>query len=121
MSFADPQTITISTVTTPLPRTSVGEDESEYTSSDGLLKLTASHSYGKRRRRVLRFDHSKMSADVFKPSENVSVGMAVYTVFDIPGKGEYTAAEALAIWIGFNAQITATSNALVTKLLGGES
>jgi hypothetical protein len=39
----------------------------------------------------------------------------------MPGKGEYTAAEALAIWIGFNAQITATSNALVTKLLGGES
>ncbi|DAD51752.1 coat protein [ssRNA phage Zoerhiza.2_1] len=120
MSLADPQTVTISGTTTPLPRTSVDQDESEYTSGDGLIKLLVSHAYGKRQRRLVRIDHAKMAADVFKPTENVKVGMSVYTVFDLPPAG-YTAAEALAVWSGFNTQLTATSNAVVTKILGGES
>jgi len=120
MSFADPQTITISGTTTSLPRTSVDKDESEYTSGDGLIKLLASHTYGKRTRRLIRVDHGKLSADPYKPSENVKVGMSVYTVFDFPPAG-YTAAEGLAVWVGFNTQLTAASNAVVTKLLGGES
>jgi len=120
MALADPQTVTISAATTPLPRVSVDETESEYLSADGLIKLTASHSYGKRVRRLVRIDHAKLSSDVYKPTENVKVGMAVYTVFDLPPAG-YTGAEALAIWVGFNAQLTAASNAVITKVLGGES
>lgn len=120
MSFTDPQTVTISGVTTPLPRTSVGDDESEYTSGDGLIKMTASHSYGKRARRMLRLDTSKLTTDPFKPAENVKVSMSVYMVFDLPLAG-YTATEALAVYTGFKTQYTATSDALITKLLGGES
>jgi hypothetical protein len=121
MSLADPQTVTISGTTTPLPRTSVDKDEAEYTSNDGLIKLSTSHSYGKRARRLIRIDHAKMAPDAFRPAENVQVGMAVYTVFDLPAAGGYSAAEALAIWVGFNAQLAASSNTIVTKLLGGES
>jgi len=120
MSLADPNTITISGTTTPLPRTSVEEDTSKYTSADGLIVLTASHDYGKRIRRMIRLDTSKLTADPFKPSENVKVGMSVYTVIDLPPAG-FTNAEALAVWVGFIANLTATSNAAVTKLLGGES
>jgi hypothetical protein len=120
MSFADPQTVTISAVTTPLPRTSVGDDESEYTSGDGLIQLVASHDYGKRTRRMLRLNTSKVSADPYKPSENVKVSMSIYTVFDLPPAG-YTPAEALAAWVGYKTQVTATSDLLITKLLGGES
>jgi hypothetical protein len=120
MALADPQTITISAATTSLPRTSVDNDESEYTSGDGLIKLLASHTYGKRTRRLVRVDHAKLTSDPFKPAENVRVGMSVYTVFDLPPAG-YTSAEALAVWVGFNAQLTASSNAVVTKILGGES
>jgi len=120
MSLADPQTVTISAATTPLPRTSVDKDESEYTSGDGLIKLLVSHSVGKRTRRLIRIDHGKLSSDVYKPTENVKVGMSVYTVFDLPPAG-YTSAEALAVWVGFNAQLTASSNAVITKVLGGES
>lgn len=120
MSLPDPNTITISGVTTPLPRTSVEEDTSKYTSADGLILLTASHDYGKRIRRMIRLDTSKLTSDPFKPSENVKVGMSVYTVFDLPPAG-FTNAEALAVWVGFAANLTATSNAAITKLLGGES
>lgn len=120
MSLADPTTITISGTPITLPRTSSGEDRSEYTAGDGLHQLIASHDYGKRIRRMVRFDTSKLSADVFKPAENVKVGMSVYTVFDLPPAG-YTNADALAVWVGYNAALTATSNALITKILGGES
>jgi hypothetical protein len=120
MSLADPQTVTIGGTTTPLPRVSVGDDMSEYQSGDGLIKLTASHNYGKRTRRMVRLDTSKMTADPFRPAENVKVSMSVYSVVDLPPAG-WTAAEQLAAWIGFRTQLVASSDAIIVKLLGGES
>lgn len=120
MSFSDPLSVTISGTTTPLPRVSVGDDKSEYQSGDGLILLSASHDYGKRTRRVLRIDTSKLTADPFKPAENVKVSMSNYMVFDIPPAG-YTPAEALAVYQGFKTLFTATSDAMIIKLLGGES
>jgi hypothetical protein len=121
MSLADPQSITIAPASAlSLPRVSVGDDESEYASGDGLTSLRAAHQYGKRTRRVIRVDTSKITADPFKPSENVRVSSGVQLVFDIPPAG-YTAAEMLAVFVGFNTLLTATSNAVVVKLLGGES
>jgi len=122
MSFADPQSITISAATTPLPRTFSSGDESAYTSGDGLIKLSVAHSLQKqgRARRVLRIDHNKVTSDPFKPSENVRVGMSNYLVFDLPPAG-YTNTEALAVYTGFKTLFTAGTDAVITKLLGGES
>jgi hypothetical protein len=120
MSFADPQTVTISAVTTPLPRTNVEGDRSLYQSADGLIQLSADHTVAKRVRRVLRLDCSKVTADPFKPVENVKVSMSVYTVFDLPVAG-YTNAEALAVYTGFKTQFSASSDLLITKLLAGEN
>jgi hypothetical protein len=121
MAFADPQSITISAVTTPLPRVSTGPGGSaDYQSADGLIHESASNSYGKRIRRVLRVDHSKITADPFIPAQNVKVGMSHYLVFDVPVAG-YTNAEALAIYTGFKTQYSASSDLLITKLLAGES
>jgi hypothetical protein len=120
MAFTDPQSITISGVTTPLPRTSVHDAGSDYTSADGLIKLSASNAYGRRIRRVLRVDHSKVTSDPFIPAQNTKVSMSNYIVFDVPVVG-YSNAEALAVYAGFKSAFTATSDALITKLLGGES
>jgi len=123
MSFTDPLSITISGVTSSLPRTgdTPGDgDGSVYTSGDGLISLSASHSVAKRRRRVLRVDVSKLTADPFKPAENVKVAMSNYMVFDIPPAG-FTPAEALAVYAGFKTLYSATSDAVIVKLLGGES
>jgi hypothetical protein len=122
MALADPQSVTISAVTTPLPRTFAEGDESEYTSADGLIKLSVSHAPAKggRVRRLLRIDHSKLTSDPFKPSENVKVNTACYMVFDVPPAG-YTNTEILAVYTGFKTLYTASTDALITKLLGGES
>lgn len=120
MSFADPQSVTIGGSTISLPRTSVGDNESKYTSGDGLVVLSASSQYAKRTRRVIRLDHSKVTTDPFRPSENVKVGTSVYLVFDVPPAG-YDASDLLEIYDGFRDQLAAGSDALITKLLGGES
>lgn len=120
MSFADPQTVTISAVTTPLPRVSTGQLQSTYLSADGLITLKASSSYGNRTRQVLRLDHKKVAADIYLPDRNVERSMSCYVVFDRPAVG-YTNADALAVYTGFKTQFTASSDLLITKLLGGES
>jgi hypothetical protein len=120
MSFADPQTITISAATSSLPKVSTTGDETVYQSSDGLIQMLASHDQGKRNRHLLRVNHSKLTADPFIPSENVKVSMSCYIVFDVPPVG-YTAAEQLAVYTGFKTQFSATSDTLITKLLAGES
>lgn len=120
MSFTDPLSVTISGTTTPLPRVSVGDDQSEYQSANGLILVKASHEYGKRTRRMVRLDTSKLAPDVFKPSEVVKKSMSVYMVFDLPTDG-YDNTEALAAYTGFKTLITATSDAVIVKLLGGES
>lgn len=120
MSFTDPLSVTISGSTISLPRVSVGTNRSDYMSGDGLVRLSASHAYGKRHRRVLRIDHSKLAPDAFRPSENTSVSMSNYIVFDVPKFG-YTAAEAQAVYVGFKTAFTASTDALIVKLLGGES
>lgn len=120
MAFSDPQSIKISAVTTSLPRVSTGEGKSEYTSADGLIDLSAASTYGRRTRRTLRVDHSKITPDPFIPANNVKVGMSNYVVFDLPPVG-YTNAEAKAVYDGFVETIQASSSLLITKLLGGES
>jgi hypothetical protein len=120
MALSDPQSSTISGPPISLPRVSSGDGESEYLSSDGLVRLTLANAYGNRTRRVVRVDHSKITADPFIPSQNTKVSMSNYMVFDIPPAG-YSNADVTAVYAGFKALFTASSDAVITKLLGGES
>ena len=120
MAYTDPQSVTISGSAISLPRVSTGRNESEYQSADGLVKLTASSTYGRRTRRVLRLDHAKITPDPYIPTQNAKVSMSNYIVFDVPVAG-YTNTEALAVYTGFKTAFTASTDALIVKLLGGES
>lgn len=121
MAFADPQTVTINSVAQVLPRTSSGVDLGAFTKDDGLVKLTISHSYGKRTRRLVRLDHSKIAADPLQASVNVRLSSSVYLVVDTPPGYGYTVAEAKQIVDALTAYLTATSGARATQLLGGEN
>jgi len=120
MSFTEPLAVTVSGSAIALPRISVGDDRSEYASGDGLYTITASHDYGKRTRRALRIDASKLTPDPFKPVENVRVSMSHTLVFDIPPAG-YTAAEVEAVYQGFKTLYISSGDTMIKKLLGGES
>lgn len=122
MSFSEPLSLTVSGVTTPLPRVSVGERKSEYLSGDGLYEIIASHEGGKtkRLRRTLRLNATKVAADPFRDDVNVERSMSFYIVFDMPPVG-YSATDAFAIYTGFKTMMIASSDIMITKLLGGES
>jgi len=120
MAFTDPQSITIAAVPFSLPRVSTGKDTADYQSADGLIHLSASHAYGRRTRRVLRLDHSKITADPFIPAQNSKVSMSTYLVFDTPVAG-YSNQQVLDVHTGFKTLWSASSDAIITKLLGGES
>lgn len=123
MALSDPQTITINAVTTPLPRTFAEGSESTYTSADGLWKLSLNHNLVKqgRTRHLLRFDHSKVAANPLVTNQNERVSMAIYMVVEVPPPGWYTLTEQTQVYTGFKGLMTASSDAIVTKLLGGES
>jgi hypothetical protein len=119
MSFADPQSVTINAVANTLPRISTGVNTSAYSKDDGTVKVTVSHDYGKRTRRTIRLDHSKIAADPLT-AENAKFSMSTYVVVDVPVSG-YSIAEAKQVVDALSAYLTAGSGSAVTKLLGGEN
>lgn len=120
MALADPQSVTINAVAHSLKRTSSGTNTGAFTTNDGLVKETVSHSYGRSTRHLLRLDHSKVAADPFVPAQNAKYNMACYVVFDVPKTG-YTVTEQKQVIDGFIAQLQASSGALITSVLGGEN
>lgn len=119
MALADPQSITIDAVPFTLARTGFGPTSGSFSSNDGSLKETVSHQYGRRTRRTVRIDHSKIAADPLT-SDNVRYSMSTYIVVDTPVDG-YTVAEAKEVVDGLLAYLSASSGAVITQLLGGES
>jgi hypothetical protein len=120
MSFADPQSVTINAVAQSLPRTSSGVNAGTFSKDDATVVLKVSHQYGKRTRRTVRLDCSKIASNPFDTSLNQSVSMSAYLVVDVPIQG-YTITEQKQIVDALTAYLTASSGARVTQLLGGEN
>ena len=120
MSLANSLTCTINSVAVVMPRTGQDLHSGVFTSGDGLVKETVSHQNGKRNRHMFRIDHSKVAADPFQASINAKYSMSTYVVIDVPPVG-YTVAEAKQVVDGFIAQLTASSGALITQLIGNEN
>jgi len=118
--FTDPQSVTINSVATSLPKVSSGTNASEYKTADGLAKLAISSQYGKRVRRMVRLDSSKIAADPLSAGQSLPVSMSAYLVVDVPLVG-YTNAEQKYIVDALSGWLTASSGANVTKVLGGEN
>lgn len=118
--FSEPQSVTINAVAISLPRTGSGNDSGVFTSNDGLVKESVSHQYGKRNRHLFRIDHSKIAPDPLISAQNIKYSMSFYVVADVPPTG-YTVVEQKQVIDGFITQLNASSGALITKLLGGES
>lgn len=120
MAFSDPQIVTINAVATTLPRTSSDVNAGAFTKDDGTVSLRVSHQYGKRTRRLIRMDYSKVAPDPFLTGSNVKYSTGIQMVVDVPPVG-FTIAEQKQIVDAFVAYLSASSGARVTQLLGGEN
>jgi len=120
MAYADPQSITIApAAAVSLPRTASGADSGSFRVADGTIVLSVGHAYGRRQRRTVRVEHSKIAADPLTAA-NARVSMTAYVVIDTPPVG-YTVAEAQNVVGGLTKWLTDSSAANVAKLLGGEN
>lgn len=121
MSFNDPLSINVTGTAASLPRVSTSGASSTYQSSDQSVKESISHSQDKRKtRRVIRVDLSKIAPDPLISSQNIKYDMSAYLVVQVPVTG-FTIAEQKAVVDGLTTQLNASSGALLTKFLGGES
>lgn len=118
--LADPQSVTINAVAQSLPAVARGANSSIYSKDDGTVKLSISHQFGKRTRRTVRLDFSKITADPLVPAQNQKVSMSTYLVIDQPITG-LTNLEIKYVVDALTAYLTASSGAKVTSVIGGES
>lgn len=120
MALADPQSVTINAIANSLPRIPGQPNSGAFQKDDGNLKLSVSHAYGKRTRRQIRIDLSKIAADPLISAQNIKYSMSAYLVIDAPITG-FSITEQKQLIEGFLAWMTASSAAKLVQVLGGEA
>lgn len=117
MALPDPQSITISAATSSLPRITDDGNTGTYQSADGLIKFTvvSAKTANGRLRATIRIDKTVVAADPLT-AVNQSLSGSIYYVYDFPVLG-FTTADKIAIAAGLSGQLTASSNAVLTKVL----
>lgn len=114
--LADPQSVTINAVATPLPKTQNGSTQNVYTSADGVTTMTTKQNItASRFRREVRLSQHKVVADPIS-GLNKDLGVSTYLVIDEPKAG-FSDTE-----IGYliDALKTWLTSANYNKVLGGE-
>lgn len=119
MALADPQSITLGSAIS-LGRSQDDGPTSVYRSADLTVLETATSQLtkGGRIRSSLRVDRSIVAADPISAA-NVQQTGTIYVVFDFPKFG-FSQADKIQLFTGLNAQLTASSNLVLTKLLSLE-
>lgn len=121
MAFADPQSITITGIgASSLPRTGSGLDTGIFTKDDGNLQMSVRHSVGKRNRDTVQFKLTKIAADPLISAQSIVYSAAFTLSIDKPKTG-FTVVELTNLVVGCLANLSASSNANLIKLLGGEA
>jgi len=125
MALSDPISITIGAGTHSLPKTAMVEARSTYTKDDGTVKFTVSHQdvgrgANAKIRTVARLDTVDIAADPLQAGINREAPFEVYTVIVRPKVGVTLAAQKDKVK-GLIGTLTASTDAVLTKILGGES
>ncbi len=117
--FATPVTITVNAIAKSLERTGTGIDQGAYSTADRSYRLSVSHNYGRRTRRVIKLIHDSLVANPLVSGQNVNQTVQIHTVIDTPPGYDTTLLKQDVD--GYLAALTASSGALVAKLIAGES
>lgn len=119
MAFSDPQTVTVNAVAQVLPRTGFDASSGTFTKDDGTRQLLISHAYGKRTRRAVKFTSNVIASDPLVTGNNLRLSSSVTVVIDQPTTG-LTPTQLKDDAAGLLTWLTASSNANLIKLIGGE-
>lgn len=116
--FSDPQSVTVSGSAKTLNRTSSTDNGAKYASAARDYFLSIAHQYGRRHRHTARLQFDSLTANPLVSGQNVNQSMSILLAVDVPPG--YDTATAKANVDGFLANLTASTGANITKLLGGE-
>nr|UJQ85105.1 MAG: hypothetical protein 2 [Leviviridae sp.] len=121
MAFADPQSVTVNAVAKSMPR--IGSSEparvGSFKTADGEFSLDVrQNTTAARFRRELRLTQKKVAADPIS-SVNKEVSTSIMIVVDEPRWG-FTDTELLYLLSALTTYATASTNAKLVQLLGGE-
>lgn len=119
--FVDPMTpVTLDAAALSLNRTGSSTNSGVFQTADGLVKISISHTNGKRNRHVIRVDHQKSAVDPLIPAQNKPYSMSSILTVDVPPVG-YSVADQVKIVKGVLTFLALSSDAGYTKLLSNES
>ncbi len=115
--YADPLSVTVSTVAKSLPRIGSSLNSGSFRMDTGEYELKIQHNQGRRNRSQVTLVSSKIVTDPFASDRNIPVSMSTAVYIDTPASG-YTAAEVAAQLIALADWLKASTNA--AKLVGRE-
>lgn len=118
--LSDPQSITLGGTAVSLPRTAITANGASYVAPDSATRLEVLHTYGRRNRHMGRVRQDKIAADPLLSSTNRRLSATAGFYVDVPPEG-YSIAEQVALLKSLTDALTASTMALATKILGGES
>jgi len=116
--FSDPQAVTVSGSAKSLNRTNSTDSGGKWSTPARDYFMTVSHAYGRRHRHTVRLQFDSLVANPLVSGQNVNQSMTALLTIDVPPG--YDTATAKAVADGFLANLSATSGANLTKLIGGE-
>jgi hypothetical protein len=117
MSFADPQSVTISGVAKSMPRILANGQQTVYKTADGLYQLTISHTPSKGRvRSMARIDQRAIVPDPLTSANDYET-LSFYFVVDRPEVG-FTNAQVEALIAGLK---TWLDSGAIARVYGTES
>ena len=116
--FSDPQAVTISGSAKSLNRTSSTESGGKFSTPARDYLMSVAHQYGRRYRHTVRLQSDSLVANPLVSGQNVNQSMTVSLTVDTPPG--YDTATAKAVVDGFLANLSASTGANITKLIGGE-
>ncbi len=117
--LADPQSVTIASVTSSLPRLEARPETNVYSSLTDFVDEFVTQKVDKqgRRRATISLTKSVIVTDALTGVKS-RVPYSATVGFSYPIGVSATDVEAL--WTGLNTQLTASTNALLKKIIGGE-
>lgn len=114
-------TVTVNAIAQNLKRTAMGTNSGALMTNDGTHRVSISHQLGATNQRLIRLDRVQTVANPLSTGEFLEIPDSVWLVSRTPKPGLLTVVQQKQLIDGFIAALTASSGALITQILGGES
>lgn len=122
MALADPLSITVDGKTIPLSRIATGDVSGKFISSDQkttVLVYPRTTAAG-RKANVIQLRQKKVTTDPLVSTTNVEVEASVAVTINLPPAG-FTSTDVTNLYTALASLLSGSSNAVLTKLVNGES